>query len=109
MSAIVERSTPGQLRVVGRVDFENANELTAQGERLIESEGHDVCVDLAGLTASGSVAIAVLLAWFRHATLLDKEIRFANMPAELLNVIDFSGLEDIVPLEDAPTPAVRSE
>ncbi len=99
MTAIVERAGPGELRVVGHVDFDNANEISEQGERLIESEASGVRVDLTGLTAGGSVAIAVLIAWFRHASLLDRPIRFSNVPAALVNVIKFSGLNDVIPVE----------
>lgn len=99
MTALVERAAPGELRVVGHVDFDNANELREQGERLIESEASDVRVDLTGLTAAGSVAVAVLIAWFRHASLLDCAIRFSNVPPALVNVIEFSGLNDVIPVE----------
>lgn len=99
MTAIVERAARGELRVVGHIDFENANDLKAQGERLIESEACDVRVDLTALTAGGSVAIAVLLAWFRHASLLDHAICFSNVPSGLVNVIEFSGLQDTLSIE----------
>ncbi len=99
MTASVERAAAGELRVVGQIDFENANELRQQGERLIESEASAVRIDLAGLIAGGSVAIAVLLAWFRHASRLEREICYANVPSGLANVIEFSGLLDIIPIE----------
>lgn len=99
MTAIVERAAPGELRVVGHIDFANANEMRAQGERLIESEACDVRVDLTALSAGGSVAIAVLLAWFRHASLLDRAISFSNVPSGLVNVIEFSGLRDVLSIE----------
>lgn len=99
MTAAVERIAAGELRVTGRIDFDNANEVVEQGTRLIAAETSDVRVDLAGLTAGGSVAVAVLLAWFRQAAMLDLSIRFANVPPELVNVIEFSGLDDVVMIE----------
>jgi len=53
-------------------------------------------VDLAGLDAVDSAAVAVLLAWLRRAALEGVELSFSGAPASLAALAELYGVEDLV-------------
>jgi ABC-type transporter Mla MlaB component len=81
------------------IDFENLVAIRTDGERYIESEP-DPVFDLGSLVNSSSAAVAVLIAWYRHAHSLGKKVRFANVPAGVMNIIEVSDLTDVLPVEE---------
>lgn len=85
-------------RVTGRVRFANLMDIREAGEAAITAGGDDVVVDLSGIENGNSAAVALLIAWYRAAESQDKSIRFVAAPAELENIVELSGLRDVLPL-----------
>lgn len=85
-------------RLQGPVTFDNLAELRAQGEAAIAAADGRAVVDLSGLESGNSVAVALMMAWFRAAELHDKAIAFAGVPDELSRIIALSGMADVLPL-----------
>jgi len=83
--------------VSGRITFDNFSLLRAEGERHIAADPHAV-FNLAELAEGTSAAVALLMAWFRHAHHLDKTVAFEDVPESLLNIIEVSGLADVLPV-----------
>jgi ABC-type transporter Mla MlaB component len=81
-----------------RVDFENMVAVRSAGERHIE-DVTEPSFDLSGLKESNSVAVAVLVAWFRYAHARGKVVEFTHAPAELMNIIEVTELSDVLPVE----------
>lgn len=91
--------------VSGRITFDNFPLLRAEGERHIASGPHAV-FNLADLAEGTSVAVALLMAWFRHAHHLDKTVAFEDVPESLLNIIEVSGLAGVLPVSNEPGAAL---
>ncbi len=85
-------------RLNGRVGFDNLMELREQGEAAIRDGGDRAVIDLSGLENGNSAAVALLMAWFRLAENLGKEIVFQAPPAEIENIVGLSGLSALLPL-----------
>lgn len=88
-------------RLEGPVTFANVDAVRAAGEAAIAAAGDHPVVDLSGLESANSVAVALLMAWFREATHLGKTVAFRDASAGLRNIVDLSGLGGVLPLQDA--------
>lgn len=53
-------------------------------------------VDLGGLDAVDSAAVAVLLAWLRRAELEGVELSFSGVPASLVALAELYGVEELI-------------
>ena len=60
--------------------------------------GNSVTVDLNGVRRCDSAGLALLIQWMREARSQSVEIRFTNLPEQLIHIAETSGLEDILPL-----------
>ena len=80
----------------GEVTFENAEAYKERGRSLIDAAEHEVRADLSGLAKSNSVTVAVMLSWMRHAALSGKTVIFVNLANDLRNIIEFSGLRELL-------------
>ena len=86
-----------EFAVVGReLDIDQAEALNLTGQSLIAERPSPIRVDLAGLETANSVTVAVLVAWYRAATLEEKTIDFVNLSPELQDIIEFSGLSRLL-------------
>ena len=85
------------LVVSGIVDFANFCEVRSLGEEML-GDGQHASVNLGRLEVANSVAVALLLAWFRQANREGRTIVFVDVPRDLRNIIDFSGLSSVLPL-----------
>jgi phospholipid transport system transporter-binding protein len=64
------------------------------GLRAIEAGQTDI--DLSQLTAVDSSAVAALLAWKRAASVRDADIRFSNLPSNLVSLVELYGVADLL-------------
>jgi ABC-type transporter Mla MlaB component len=97
-------SASAPFQVSGPVTFESFSELRAEGDRYIASVPHPV-FNLAEVVEGSSVAVALLMAWFRHAHHIDRTVAFEDVPESLLNIIEVSGLADVLPVSAVPGAA----
>ncbi len=83
--------------LVKAVQFDNVSAVRRQGETLIREQPDNALVVRIGATTQGSsVTVALLLAWLRAARGDGKHLRFANVPDDLRNIIEFSGLTEVL-------------
>jgi len=80
----------------GELALDQAEAIKVRGVALIDASAGPFSVDLAGLERANSITVAVLVAWYRHATLHQKSILFVNLSQELNNIVEFSGLSRIL-------------
>lgn len=88
-------------RLEGRVSFDNLVQLRREGEAALAQAADPAVMDLSGLSHGNSAAVALLMAWFREAEHHDKTVRFVHVPEEVKNIIELSGMSDVLPLADA--------
>jgi anti-anti-sigma regulatory factor len=82
-----------------RIDFENFASVRAAGEQfLAERADENAVVDLSALESCNSIAVALLMAWFRFAHARGQEVVYAGAPQDLLGIVEISGLMEVLPL-----------
>jgi ABC-type transporter Mla MlaB component len=96
---------PGSFRLRGTVDFDSALAIRAEVDAVVAARA-DVVLSLADVTEGNSLLVALMIGWFRHARRLNHAIRYTDVPALLHALIEFSGLEAVLPLEGAACPGV---
>lgn len=102
---------PDGFRVIGDVDYENAPTVMSNGLVRIEELRDDAAVvDMSGVkSTAASLVVALMVAWFRHATKSSTEITFVGVPEYLRNVIEFSGLSQTLPVAGAKNGKVARD
>lgn len=94
-----------QFELIGdELDLQQAEAIKQQGQRLIELGVGPAQVNLAALARANSLTVAVLMAWYRHAMRMGTSITFASMSQELINIIEFSGLHELLLDDGAASP-----
>ncbi|NIR58420.1 MAG: STAS domain-containing protein [Gammaproteobacteria bacterium] len=96
--ATLERDE-GRFRLRGALSFASVPGLLAQRERLFESAPGFVEIDLSGVSRSDSAGLALLVDWMREAQRRTVDIRYLNMPQQMLAIARVSSLDGILPLE----------
>ncbi|MCD6060464.1 MAG: hypothetical protein K0R03_974 [Moraxellaceae bacterium] len=96
MSATLARDG-ATLRINGTVNFANADACRQEGLALLGQMPADVVVDLGGLTAPGSVTVAVLLHWARSVAARQGSLRLAQVPEKCRAILRVSGLAEALP------------
>jgi phospholipid transport system transporter-binding protein len=81
-SAAFESPVDGRARVVGPLDFCTVTRLLPQGSAAITS-GRASVIDLAGVSASDSSGLALLIEWLSVAKDAGHALRYENMPSQL--------------------------
>lgn len=90
----------GRLQLQGRVDFSNAGDLAAAGVQRLAGRRGELVLDVSGLEAGGSVAVAVLLAWLRAGRQTGLAIRVTGIPDKMRAIVRTSGLADVFALNE---------
>ena len=91
----IEGAGPGRLVASGELGFATAAAALESGLRLIES-GLAWTVDLAGITASDSAGLAVLVEWLSAARARGATLHYEAVPAQILAIARISELEDLL-------------
>ncbi len=85
-----------RLVLEGAVTIEEVPELLAQGLALLERD--ETRIDLAGVTAADSAAVALLLEWLRAAQRAGGRIVYLNLDNSLKSLVDLYGVTELLPL-----------
>lgn len=87
----------GRIQLSGVLDLDSVPGLLNTLEDL-SYDASAVAVDLRGVERADSAGVALLVAWMRQAREKQLDIRFLNMPSQMLNIARVSGLDAILPL-----------
>ncbi|HZX27504.1 MAG TPA: STAS domain-containing protein [Telluria sp.] len=79
---------------VEAITFENARTALEQGCAAIRGGQREI--DLGGIKAADSSAVAVLLAWQRTAKALGASLTFHNIPAGMLSLATVYGVDGLL-------------
>ena len=88
-------SEGGRARVVGSLHFSTVSALLSAGVEAIKGGRADV-IDLAGVTASDSAGLALLIEWLSVAKSAGRTLRFENIPCQLQQLARLSEVEELV-------------
>ncbi len=84
----------GQLFIVGALNQQSAPELQTAGERLVVQA--DRVVNLEGVEAVDSSAIAVLLSWMRAARAAGKQLSIIAAPPAFVSLASLYGVTPLL-------------
>ncbi len=87
----------GRMQLSGVLDLDSVPKLLGMIEDL-SYDASAVAVDLREVERADSSGVALLVAWMRQAREKQLDIRFLNMPSQMLNIARVSGLDAILPL-----------
>ena len=99
MSRLSVSRRDDRLCLSGRLDFQSVAELLADDPlSLDESELH---VDLADISQSNSAGLALLLEWLKKAQQKGLQIKYHNVPEQLLVIARAYGVDSDLPMDGA--------
>lgn len=94
-------------RISGSATLENAKKARAlfdpvfaqlEATRAQADETPTVEISLAGITNGNSVLVSLMLVWMRRARKAEVGIVFIEIPPLVSNLIEFTGLDDVLPV-----------
>lgn len=91
-------SDAGKICVSGELSFATVPDLNRRGCAFIKQNPSPV-FDLDKVIFSDNAGVALLVSWSRCAKGKNKEISFVNLPKQLLDLVEASGLEEVLPLK----------
>ena len=94
-----ESTGPGRFRVRGALNFASVGQLERLARPLLGASPEAV-VDLAGVDSANSAALALLLEWVDQARRSRRRIRFAGVPAAVLEIARVSNVAELLPLAE---------
>lgn len=93
--ASFEASDGARARVIGSLHFTTVSALLAAGVEAING-GRAAVIDLAGVTASDSAGLALLIEWLSVAKAASRTLRFENIPSQLQQLARLSEVEELL-------------
>lgn len=99
-AARLEQQPGGQWRISGELSFSTVPGLN---ERLAElfADQQPVHIDLGNVERADSAGVALLVEWTGEAARRQVEIRYLNVPPQMLAIVRVSSLDQILPLARA--------
>jgi phospholipid transport system transporter-binding protein len=82
-------------RVTGSLHFTTVSALLAAGVDAIDG-GRAAVIDLAGVTASDSSGLALLIEWLSVARGASRTLRYENIPSQLRQLARLSEVEELL-------------
>ena len=82
-------------RVIGSLHFTTVSALLAAGVDAIDG-GRAAVIDLAGVTASDSSGLALLIEWLSVAKSASRTLRYENIPSQLQQLARLSEVEELL-------------
>ena len=93
--ASFETDAGERARVIGSLGFTTVGTLLPIGVQAI-SDGRAAVIDLAGVTASDSSGLALLIEWLSAAKAASRALRYENLPAQLQQLARLSEVEELL-------------
>jgi phospholipid transport system transporter-binding protein len=85
------------LMVSGELNFETVVGLWRDSLRLLMNRS-ECCFDFSKVTSSNSAGVVLLLEWAKYAKRKNKSFRFEHIPAQLMSIVQVSGIGKILNL-----------
>lgn len=89
----------GTYQITGELNFATVTSVLEEGrQRLFQSSGQRIDLDLAGVTRADSAGLALLIEWMRLAQQHQVEICFHHLPEQLLAIARAGELDSLLPV-----------
>lgn len=93
--AAFEIQADGRSRVTGSLHFTTVSALLPRGDEAIAG-GQAAVIDLAGVTASDSAGLALLIEWLSVAKAAGTTLKYENLPTQLRQLARLSEVEELL-------------
>lgn len=98
--ASIGQGAAGELLLAGVLDYRSAPALREAGRQLIgKNPASALTISCAQVEKSSSVGLSLLLAFMRDATAANKSLTLRDLPADMREIAQVSGLLEILPLQ----------
>lgn len=97
MSAVIQVNSEGQFIIVGELNFDTVPVLYKRGCELIAASPKPI-FNLQHITYSDNSGLTLLASLVRYAKTHGKAVIFIHPTQQLLDIIQMSGLYDILPI-----------
>ncbi|MGN2411490.1 STAS domain-containing protein [Pseudomonas syringae] len=88
---------PGELKMIGVLDFRTGPQLRKQGAALIKSgDLTELTLDCSDVEKSSSVGLALVLAFMRDASDAGKSLTVRSLPRDMREIARVSGLTELL-------------
>lgn len=85
----------GRFELVGDLGFQSVVKALDQSKSLFSSHA-SIDLDLAGVRRADSAGLALMLEWVNWARNNAHELRFSNIPAQIISIAQISEVEDML-------------
>jgi phospholipid transport system transporter-binding protein len=97
--ASIRQGSAGELLLAGVIDYRSGPALREAGGKLIgESTESVLSINCTGVEKSSSVGLSLLLAFMRDASAASKSLEIRDLPADMRDIAEVSGLLELLPL-----------
>lgn len=97
--ASIREGAAGELLLAGVLDYRSCPLLREAGRKLIsQNAAPALSLSCAQVTKSNSVGLALLLAFMRDAAAANKALVLRDLPADMREIAQVSGLLELLPL-----------
>lgn len=87
------------IEISGELNFITVPEINKRGRIFIKENANPI-IDLNKVTFSDNAGVALLVSWVRYAKSIGRKVLFVNLPKQILDLIDASGLKEILPIKN---------
>lgn len=105
--AELKNIAPGKFFLSGALAFETVQALMAASRKQFMDQPQ-LEIDLAGVTASDSAGLALLIEWFGWAKRANQSLRFINAPRQLRALARISDVDALLPFVGNGTGALKA-
>lgn len=98
MSASISQQDDDSYLVNGELNMQSVPALLQEVEPILGRGQGEVCFDLQGVSRSDSAGLALLVECLQVARQRQRKVTFRNLPQQLRDIAQVSGLEELLPL-----------
>ena len=101
-AATLQQINDGTIEVSGLIDFDSVLSCRSLGEGIFRSASSEKLIfDLSKADINSNIGVSLMLCWLRHGSQNGKKIAFQGVPENLREIIQVSGVEQILGLVEA--------
>ncbi|WP_282344292.1 STAS domain-containing protein [Pseudomonas sp. PS02288] len=98
--ASIREDAPGELALVGVIDYGSGPALREAGRELIAASSvNRLVIDCADVEKSSSVGVSLLLSFMRDVRQAGKSLVVRNLPCDMRQIAQVSEVLEVLPLE----------
>lgn len=98
----IEPRTATRYELSGSVDFASARQARSDVEKLIDDQKQELVLGLGAVSEGNSVMAALMMGWVRYARRHERKIEFVDLPPKLALLLEFTGLDSVLPIGKQP-------